>query len=262
MIQLGSHPALVVSNWELAKECYNTNDMVLSSRPKRIACEILGYNYAMFVFAPYGPYWRDLRKIATLEILSHRRIELLRPLLVSEVEAPIKELYRFWAKQKSDPAGHVLVDLKQWFGRLTLNFLLRVVAGKRYFGAGDEPMEEAHRCREAIRRVFELLGVFVVADALPYLRWLDLGGHEKEMKKTAKELDGILSEWLEEHKQKRGLMGESSGEQDFMDVMLSILDDGSEIAGYDKDTIAKATSMVCFLFPFTFFLYLQFGLQD
>jgi len=71
---------------------------------------------------------------------------------------------------------------------------------------------------------------------------VDLGGHEKAMKKAAKELDSIFGEWLEEHKRKR-VAGEAKVEQDFMDVLLPVLD-GKDIAGYDADSINKATCMV------------------
>ena len=90
-----------------------------------------------------------------------------------------------------------------------------------------------------------LLGVLTVADAIPSLRWLDLGGREKAMKINAEELDKILSEWLEEHRQKRGLdeKATSDGDRDFMDMMLSVLND-TKIDGFDADTILKATSLV------------------
>ena len=63
-IKLGLHPALVLSNWEMANECFTTNDLAVSSRPKLVAVEHLCYNYAVFGFAPHGPYWRELRKIS------------------------------------------------------------------------------------------------------------------------------------------------------------------------------------------------------
>ncbi|KAK6125575.1 hypothetical protein DH2020_040685 [Rehmannia glutinosa] len=66
------------------------------------------------------------------------------------------------------------------------------------------------------------------------------GGHEKKMKETAKELDIIVGGWLAEHRNK-----EYSGEdkpQDFMDVMLSVVQGATEFRGqYDADTIIKAT---------------------
>ncbi|KAK7381350.1 hypothetical protein VNO78_33983 [Psophocarpus tetragonolobus] len=62
-IKIGVKEALVISNWEVAKECFTTNDRVVSSRPKIAASEHLGYNQALFGVAPYGPYWRELRRI-------------------------------------------------------------------------------------------------------------------------------------------------------------------------------------------------------
>ena len=246
-IRLGVHRALVVSSREVAKECFTTNDSAVSGRPKLVAPEHLGYNYAMFAFSPYDAYWREVRKIVNTELLSNRRLELLKDVRASEVETSIKELYKLWAEKKNE-LGHVLVEMKQWFGDLSMNVILRMVVGKRYFGvgAGGEE-EEARRCQKAIREFFRLLGLFVVKDGIPSLGWLDLGGHEKAMKKTAKEIDSIAQEWLEEHRRRKD-WGEDNGMHDFMDVLLSVLD-GKALPQYDADTINKATSMVLQSFP-------------
>ncbi|GMY11641.1 Cytochrome P450 82A3 [Fagus crenata] len=63
------------------------------------------------------------------------------------------------------------------------------------------------------------------------------------MKKTAKELDTMMGRLLEEHKQKKLLGGAKNGEQDFMDVMLTILEDAG-IASFDADTINKSTCLL------------------
>ncbi|XVE94794.1 hypothetical protein REPUB_Repub02eG0040100 [Reevesia pubescens] len=68
--KMGVHRALVVSDHETAKECLTTNDKAFASRSKTLAMDFLSYNQAMFGFAPYGPYWRQMRKIATLQLLS------------------------------------------------------------------------------------------------------------------------------------------------------------------------------------------------
>ncbi|KAL4649806.1 hypothetical protein ACB092_01G041200 [Castanea dentata] len=240
-IKLGLHLALVLSSWEMAKECFTANDLAVSSRPKLVAIKHLLNNYAVFGFAPHGPYWREMRKITTLELLSNRRLEMLSHIRVFEVENDIKDLYKLWIKKKNG-SGLILVELKQWFGDMNLNVILRMIAAKRYFGTSDGVNEEeARRCQKALGDFFHLLGLFVVSDAIPFLGWLDLGGHEKAMKKTAKELDGILGEWLEEHKRKRA-SSENKGEEDFMDIMLSVLD-VAELEGYDVDTINKATCL-------------------
>ncbi|KAM7253177.1 hypothetical protein ACFE04_025795 [Oxalis oulophora] len=53
-INLGVHPALVVSTWEVAKECLTRNDQVFADRPKTLAMDVLGYNFSMQGFSPYG----------------------------------------------------------------------------------------------------------------------------------------------------------------------------------------------------------------
>nr|XP_023894899.1 cytochrome P450 82A3-like [Quercus suber] len=60
-IKLGSYPTLVLSSSEIAKEFFTTNDLAVSLRPRQLATEHLGYDYAMFGFGPYGPYRRELR---------------------------------------------------------------------------------------------------------------------------------------------------------------------------------------------------------
>ncbi|XP_030472040.2 cytochrome P450 CYP82D47-like [Syzygium oleosum] len=242
-IRLGLFPTVVVSSSEIAKECFTKHDLALASRPQLLATEIMGYNYAMVALAPYGPYWREVRKIATLELLSNRRIEsLLSPIVASATDIAIKELHMLWTEKKND-SGHILVDLKQWFARLSMNIVLKVVAGKGYYsGIATVDEEERRQWHHALREFFVLVAVFPVADALPFLRWLDFGGHEKSMKRTAKELDKILSGWLEEHKRNSKNLSEDKGDRDFMDVMLSTLN-GMEIGGFDADTIIKATCL-------------------
>lgn len=69
-----------------------------------------------------------------------------------------------------------------------------------------------------------------------------MGGHEKAMKKIAKELDAMVGGWVEEHKRRRA-RGDAKGEPDFIDAMLSVLD-GADLGGFDADTVNKATSLV------------------
>ncbi|KAJ0086772.1 hypothetical protein Patl1_09056 [Pistacia atlantica] len=195
-IKMGVYRALVVSNWETAKECLTTHDKVFANRPKTMASELLTYNFSMFGFSPYGPYWRQIRKIATFELLSTHRLEKLRNVRESEVKTSLKELYEVWVEKK--------------YG-----------SGNKGVG-GYEKMVRRH--------------------ALPYLKWLDIGGDKKSMKKTAKELDIVIQEWLEEHKRKV-----KGHQEDFMDVMMSILDDPELFPGRDADTVNKATCLALIL---------------
>ncbi|KAG5062464.1 hypothetical protein AAZX31_02G074200 [Glycine max] len=244
-IKLGTVKALVVSNWETAKECFTTNDVAVSYRPYVVATEHMTYNVAMLGFAPYGPFWRDMRKNIASAFLSDHRIDTLSHVRVSEVRTSLKELYSKWTRGTDGGKSDFLaVEMKEWLKELSFNVVLRMVAGKRYFGdtaVVDE--DEAQRCLKALREYMRLLGVFAVADAVPWLRWLDFK-HEKAMKENFKELDVVVTEWLEEHKRKKDLNGGNSG--DLIDVMLSMIG-GTTIHGFDADTVIKATAMAMIL---------------
>ncbi|XVF69540.1 hypothetical protein PTKIN_Ptkin11bG0090200 [Pterospermum kingtungense] len=203
-IKIGVHRALVVSNCETAKECLTTNDKAFATRPKMLATELLSYNYAMIGFAPYGPYWRQMRKVATFELLSNYRLDRLRHVRQSEIKMSLQELYQLWNKRK-DSSKKVLVEMKNWFMDVTLNVILRMVVGKRIPSSG---------------------------------------GQERLMKKVMKELDEVAEGWLRYHKRKRSDSGELMRDEDFMDVMLSILTDGQN---HDVDTINKATCLALIL---------------
>ncbi|KAM3237234.1 cytochrome 82A3 [Capsicum annuum] len=237
-LKLGVNQVVIVSDHKIAKECFTTNDMIFVNRPKSIASEILGYNYAMFGLGPYGPYWRKIRKIITIEFLSARRIDMFSHIREFEVKSAVKQTYEYCLKNKSSNLHDaVKMEMKKWFENLIMNTMLKMLFGVRY--TDNEDRSKAHK---AIRRFVELFGVFIVADFLPYLRWLDIGGHEKAMKETAKEIDIILEDWLAEHKRKRKLKGNKSGDEDFMDVMLSICED-KDLYGFDADAVIKATCM-------------------
>lgn len=240
-VQLGIRRILVVSNWEIVKEIFTIHDTSVSDRPRYLAAKILGQNYASFSFTPYGPYWRGMRKIISSEILSSSQLEKLKDIRMFELENAIKNIHHLWSK-KRDEEGKVLVDMKKWFWELNMNIVLRTVVGKRYTGALDgEDEEEMKKRRDLMREWFQYLGRFVVGDALPFLGWFDLGGYEKTMKRIASELDSMAGKWLDEHRQKRDY-SETKVERDFIDVMISeVKDDG--LAGYDADTIIKATCM-------------------
>ena len=97
---------------------------------------------------------------------------MLKDIWESEVNTSMKEIYEEWAKNKN-----MLVEMKRWVGYTTLNVVCRMIIGKRF-----EKNEGNDQCQKKLRDLFELRCTFVVAYALPYLRWLDLGGHERAMK--------------------------------------------------------------------------------
>ncbi|KAG8371710.1 hypothetical protein BUALT_Bualt13G0116500 [Buddleja alternifolia] len=236
-LRLGMQNAVVVSSREAVSECFTTNDKFFASRPKSSSGEYLVYDYASFGFAN-GPYWREMRKLVTLEVLSARRLESMKNLRVSEIATSVRELY-VGTKGK----WPCKVNISRWIDQVALNIIVKTIAGKRYGNnvGGGEDVKEVENFRTLIREFTYLSGEFVISDVIPIrvLKWMDVQGHIKSMKRVSKELDGIIEKWIDEHvKCKRD-------EQDFLDVMLSTIDDKfMDSDGPPRLTIIKATVVV------------------
>ncbi|VAH22793.1 unnamed protein product [Triticum turgidum subsp. durum] len=74
MLQLGQVPTLVVSSREGAREVMKNHDTMFATRPLSTTMRVLSYGGQDIVFAPYGEYWRQLRKIAVSELFTARRV--------------------------------------------------------------------------------------------------------------------------------------------------------------------------------------------
>ncbi|KAE8684617.1 Cytochrome P450 82G1 [Hibiscus syriacus] len=241
-LKLGTHRVLVVSSWEIAKDCFTTNDRTLATRASIAAGRHMGYNNAVFALAPYGEYWRDIRKMVTVELLSSHRLDKLKHIRFSEMDLFIKDMYGLCSPKGAENIAKVTIS--EALERLTFNVNLMMLVGKRFSGHDyAEVNSEPWRYQKAIKQTLYLSGIFVLADALPFLECLDIQCHIRSMKKTAKELDSVINVWLEEHlNRKRENQGTS--ESDFMDVMLSYLPEDTVISGHTRDTIVKATTLI------------------
>lgn len=240
LLRTGHHRLLVVSSAEMVKECLSTNDKIFANRANLAVGKYLGYNHAIYALAPYGQYWRDVRKMSIQEILSNHAVEMRKHLRSSEVESLIKDMHSMATNNK-------VVNLSNRIEEMAFNIILKVLVGKR-FSSGEyvEKQSEANLIRSGIKEALYLSGVFVLSDSIPYLEWMDIQGHIGSMKKTRKKIDSVIDVWLAEHlrRQKRNRTGSDGESSDFMDAMLSSLPEDAVISGHTRDTIIRATTMV------------------
>ncbi|KAK4435856.1 Xanthotoxin 5-hydroxylase CYP82C4 [Sesamum alatum] len=201
---LGMQRVVVVSSREAVFECFTSNDKSFANRPKFSAGEHLVYDHASFGFTN-GPYWREMRKL-------HRRA------------VPGDDDERAESSDQSlgreDDAQHNSEDDR------------RETVRKRRGGGGE--------FQETYSRVHCVVGGVraVGCDPNSIAEMDRSSGPFKNMKRVSKELDGIIGKWIDEHMQRRGKGEERKEEQDFIDLMLSAIDDKFTTP---KLTIIKAT---------------------
>jgi len=118
----------------------------------------------------------------------------------------------------------------------------------RYFSYLEDVDDvEAHGIVKLIKEFMHISGEFVPSDLIPVLGWFGVQGKVlKSMKRIAKDLDNLVGGWVEEHKKIDSLNNKSLDKHDFIDVMLSAIQD-DPLSHHDRDTIIKANVAVSLL---------------
>ncbi|XP_024517541.1 cytochrome P450 71A1 [Selaginella moellendorffii] len=198
-LRFGHVPVVVASSPAAAKEFLKTHDAAFASRPLSAAGRIIVHYNADIVFAPYGDSWRHLRKIATLELLTARRIDMFRSARMEEVRSMCRSLL------VADDRETGIVD----------------------FGKDTENEEGAKNFLEVIAGTFEVCGEFPIEDYFPWLpKFLDPAEHR--MHSLAKSLHEFLGDNISEHENKRKNNKKNNTDEDFLDILLSLRDNGDK----------------------------------
>ncbi|KAM7530861.1 hypothetical protein LguiB_034271 [Lonicera macranthoides] len=213
-LQLGEISAIVISSPQLAKEVMKTNDPAFASRPSILATEIVGYNNSDIAFAPYGDYWRQMRKICTLELLSAKKVRSFCSVREDEVRTLIESI------RSSSSSGSPINLTEKIFSSSNAAIC------KSAFGA---------RCKDQdsmIKNVRELLsatGGFNVADFFPSFKLLHvICGMRPMLEKLHKKVDQIFDSIIKERLQnsEKGNNTGVKGEECLLDVLIRLNEDG------------------------------------
>ncbi|XP_020590748.1 premnaspirodiene oxygenase-like [Phalaenopsis equestris] len=208
-IKLGEINSLVISSPELACQVMKTQDLNFASRPPIAASEALLYNSSDIGFAPYGTYWRELRKICTLELLSFKRVKSFHSLREEEGNSLLQKILL-------TPHG-TPVNLTKMLLILTSTAITKAAFGK----------ECVHQQKflSAMRKGLELASYFSLMDLFPSLGFLRMFlSLNFKMKRVHRELDSILNDIIEEHLEKKA--GGDDMEDDLVDVLLRLRETG------------------------------------
>ncbi|PON55746.1 Cytochrome P450, E-class, group I, partial [Parasponia andersonii] len=217
LLNLGQVPTLVVSSPDLVGEIVNTNDVVFSGRPKTTATEILFYGHKNLLFAPYGEYWRQARKICVVELLSLKRVQSFQMVREQEVNALVNEIRKEGCVNGSRP-----INLSKMLIEASNRLMSRCVLGHSYKAEDG-----------SIRRLGELsndmamqLMAFGFGDFFPCLRWIDvLRGFVGRLRSTFRDFDAFNDQVVCEHKTARKVGHDGSEVEDLVDVLLRLQHD-------------------------------------
>ena len=207
-LQLGEVPNIVVSSPEIAKEVMKTYDTIFANRPDLLAARILSYDCTNIAFSPYGDYWRYLRKICTMELLSPKRVQFFRSIREEETANLVEVIYL----SKGSP-----INLSEKISSLSYGITARAAFGKK---SKDE------RAFILIsKEITKLVSGFCVADLYPSIKIFKLiTGLKQKIENLHKDIDRILQKIIDDHRESKMKMESHDGEEkeDLVDVLLKL----------------------------------------
>ncbi|KAL1568003.1 cytochrome P450 71AU50-like isoform X1 [Salvia divinorum] len=222
-MRFGFAPIIVVSSPEAAELFLKTHDLVFASRPPLQASKYLSWGNRDLVFGAYSPYWRDMRKLFTLELLSANKINSFRPMRKEELDLFVESL-------KEASRIHAAVDLSAKVASLAVQMSCRMVFGKKY---DDKDIDE-RGFKAVIQEAVKLAALPNLGEYFPFLGVLDLQGLTRRMKSLAKVFDKFFEKVMDDHVQ----AGDNPEQVKYIvDTMMSIMQSGECDFQFDRRNI-------------------------
>lgn len=114
-------PCLVISTAAAAKEFFNAHDAAFASRPLGLVSSILVAGKTV-ASAPYGPHWRQIRRITNQELFSPVRHASHEGVRDKEIRHMLGLLL---------DESPTTVNLRSWLMQVFANNLTRMLINKR-----------------------------------------------------------------------------------------------------------------------------------
>ncbi|XP_030520332.2 cytochrome P450 71B10-like [Rhodamnia argentea] len=235
LVRLGCVPTVIISSPNAAREALKTHDLNCCSRPRLLGTGRLTYDHLDVAFTEYGDYWREMRKLYLLKLLSAKRVQSFRYVREEEVGAMIESIAK-------SAKGGTLVDMREKLMALTVSITCRVAFGQA------SPLEfNDGSFVDMIHEALAMLGSFSASDFFPRFGWTvdRFTGLHSRLEKSFRQLDNFYQKVIEEHRNTRRSKEEG---EDIVDLLLKMERDQTELAGVRlKEDNIKAILMDIFL---------------
>ena len=235
-LQLGQVSTVVVSTPRLAQEIMKTNDIKFADRPTTTASQIFFYKAQDIGWAPYGEYWRQMKKICTLELLSAKKVRSFGSIREEE----LRRIGKVLESKYGTP-----IDFTEMTTKMVNNVICKAMLGD---GCKDQAT-----LIELLYYVLRTLSAFNLASYYPRLQFLNvISGKKAKWLKMQKQLDGMLEDILKEHRAK----GRKNNEQeDLVDVLLRVKETGG-LDFHIRDDHVKAVILVSKYIYINIYIYI------
>ncbi|KAI3454397.1 hypothetical protein Pfo_011060 [Paulownia fortunei] len=229
LLHFGSRPVIIVQSGDAAREIMKTNDLIFANKPQSRTTRRLFYDLKDISVAPYGEYWRKLKSICILQLLSSKRVQSFDFIREEETALVMKKI-------KACSWSCSPVNLSELFTSLTNDVICRAAFGRKYSEG-----EGGKKFLMLLSEVLQLLGSVSIGEFIPCLSWVNyVNGFDNRVDKVANEVDDFLELVIQEHLNvglESGDAIKDKSKENFVDILLNIYKDNTTGVSIDRDSI-------------------------
>ncbi|MCO5610274.1 hypothetical protein L7F22_064510 [Adiantum nelumboides] len=215
-LRLGSVTVVVASSPEMAKEILQTHDQSFASRPLTAAGARLFFDWSDIAMAPYGPYWKLMRRLCGAHLFEGRRIEGSRGLREEEVRHLLRGVLKE-SRGAGSGSKQQLIGIRHHVKITTTDILSRLVMSQRLSTRGD--------ILAVLEEFMHFIGAPNVGDLFPRLAWVDkLQGRVLQMDAVRDRIFATFSAVIEERRAERAAAAATPASKDLLDDLLDLSD--------------------------------------
>lgn len=228
-LQIGEVSTVIVTSPEMAKMVMKTHDIKFAFRPQSICSRIISYDSRNIVFAPFGDYWRHMRKICTLELLSPKRVLSFRPIREQEMMNFNKFILSNYGNS---------INLTEKIMSTMFSIISRSAIG------GKLPADEMKLFISLIKDCANFASGFNAADFFPSATVIhSISNVKPKVEAVHNEIDRILGSVILEHELSMEKTSDSEVHEDLVHILLKHKD---SVEFPLKDSNIKAVLLVSY----------------
>lgn len=221
-LKLGSVDTVAILTAKAATELFKKHDLIFAERTITETSRSHDYDKSSLALAPYGTYWRVLRKICTVEMLVNKRIndsENIR-------KRCINDMLQWIEKESKSVKEGTGVHVAKFVFLATFNLLGNLMLSR---DLADPESKTGLEFFDAMRGGMEWGGVPNISDIYPALKRFDFQGLRKKMDRDLGKALEIASVFIRERIRERGNV-ETGGERhkDFLEILLDYEGSGKD----------------------------------
>ncbi|XP_071720822.1 cytochrome P450 76A1-like [Rutidosis leptorrhynchoides] len=216
-LKIGSVNTVAILNAKVATEFFKNHDSTFLDRTVPETTKSHDYDKSSLALAPYGTYWRVLRKICTVEMMVAKRInesEGVRRRCVDDMLTWIEKEAAALVKSGNG------VNVAKFIFLASFNLLGNVMLSRDLANPDSEMGSDFFK---AMSGFLEWVGHPNISDFYPWLKWFDLQGLRRKTDRDAGNALKIATGWVNERVEKRAHetnLRAGVRTKDFLDVLL------------------------------------------